>query len=53
LISCPKNPCLTLSLPKTLANCKSNEPEPQAGSYTLLTSVFQTVVILAKSSLTS
>ena len=40
LISCPKNPLRTLSLPRIFANFKSNEPLPTAGSYTLFTSVF-------------
>ena len=53
LISWPKKPLRTLSLPSTLANLSSSEPEPQAGSYTLLTDFLPTTVMRASNSLTS
>ena len=53
MISCPKKPWRTASLPNTLCALSSREPDPQAGSYTLLTSVLPTVPSLVSSSDTS
>src|SRR6218665_3478145 len=48
-----KKPGRTASCPSTLANLSNSEPEPQAGSYTLLISVLLTTVMRASSSETS
>ena len=53
LISCPKKPLRTASRPSTFSAFSSSEPEPQAGSYTLLISFLPTVPSRVSSSETS